>query len=389
TYPSTNLGLLTVNIPAGSHTVSVAWAGTPVRRAAGFISLLTLLGLGVLCWRSRLLHRGYLLPLLVLSLVSLWSLFGQPWYAARAMDRDAAAIVQPETAVQTPGITLRGLRLAESEAGYLTIYPYWQVQARQPAALAMRWQLYDAQGALVSECESYPYYNTIRADSWAPGTLIDDAQRLPLPPTLAPGSYTLRLQLFGDETIRTEPVTVAEYHLDHAPAPAVQPEQRVDLRYGDQLQLVGYTAWADGQVLVANEGRVPIVRAGQYLRYTLFWQADGLVDQNYHAFVHLTDHAGQPLVQEDQLPGPLFHAPQLWNGYRANADSYLLRIPRDAPSGLYWPGVGVYDFATLDRLPLADDSSDADRYFLAPIKLLGTPTIPPLSTSNARFGDMA
>lgn len=377
TYPSTNLGLLTVDLPAGSHAVTVTWAGTPVERFAGYLALLTLLALLIFAWRQPAPRAYALFPALLL-LIGLCSILWRP---------PLQTVAQPATAIERPGLALRGLRLLEREPGYLTIYPYWQVQARQPATLAMRWQLHDGQGNLVSAAESYPYYNTIRADSWAPGALIDDAQRLPLPASLTAGPYQLSLQLLDAGTPTTAALPIATYQLPVAPPPSLEAEHALDLRYGQQIHLVGYTLHADGQSVTAEDPRPPVVNAGAYLRYTLFWQANGLVEQNYHAFVHLTDHNGQPLVQEDQLPGPLFHAPQLWNGYRPYNDSYLLRIPADAPSGLYWPGVGLYDFATLERLPLPD--SDADRYLLPPIKILGQPVGKAESASGVRFGDVA
>ena len=45
TYPSTSLGLLTVDLPAGEHAVEVRWAGTTIHRVSAIISL------SGICWR--------------------------------------------------------------------------------------------------------------------------------------------------------------------------------------------------------------------------------------------------------------------------------------------------------------------------------------------------
>ena len=377
TYPSTNLGLLTVDLPAGSHQVTVRWAGTIAQQVGGYLALLTLAILLYFCYRQRELRFYALLPALLLIIGTL--------ALHRTLPRQT--VVQPATPIGDERLELRGLRLAEDEPGYLYLYPYWHVHERLPATIAMHWQLTNHQGNRVSEAVTHPYFNAARADSWAPGLLMDDVQRLPLPPMLDVGDYQLALQLLdGDEAI-TEMQPVTTYHLATVPPPTMQPQQTLDLRYGDRIRLVGHTLRADGANVAPQGIRPPVVRAGQYLRYTLFWQADGLIAQNYHAFVHLTDIHGMPLVQEDQLPGPLFHAPQLWNNVRPYNDSYLLRIPNDASSGLYWPGVGVYDFATLNRLPIPE--SDADRHLLPPIKILGETISEPTVTSEAYFGDMA
>ncbi len=36
---------------------------------------------------------------------------------------------------------------------------------------------------------------------------------------------------------------------------------------------------------------------------------DGAIDENYHAFLHLLDHTEAPLLQGDQLPGPVSPRP--------------------------------------------------------------------------------
>ena len=55
-------------------------------------------------------------------------------------------------------------------------------------------------------------------------------------------------------------------------------------------------------------------------------------------------------------------------------DRYSLRIPEDAAGGLYWPVVGLYDFATVDLLPVQDASGQTlgDTYRLPPIKVINT-----------------
>jgi hypothetical protein len=46
-YPSTNLGLLTVDVPPGTHTLRLAWQGTALQRWSGWLSLAALVVLTV------------------------------------------------------------------------------------------------------------------------------------------------------------------------------------------------------------------------------------------------------------------------------------------------------------------------------------------------------
>jgi hypothetical protein len=68
TYPSTNLGLLTIDFPAGLHTLYLRWAGTPWQRLATWLSLLTLAVLTVFVWRTNRPRWLVLAPIGLLSL---------------------------------------------------------------------------------------------------------------------------------------------------------------------------------------------------------------------------------------------------------------------------------------------------------------------------------
>jgi hypothetical protein len=67
-----------------------------------------------------------------------------------------------------------------------------------------------------------------------------------------------------------------------------------------------------------------------------------------------------------------------------------LRIPLTAPSGLYWPLVGMYDFVTLERLPLFSDAADELKYDyrLPPVKVLNPPTQAPAHRVNVQMGEL-
>jgi hypothetical protein len=125
----------------------------------------------------------------------------------------------------------------------------------------------------------------------------------------------------------------------------------------------------------------------------LYWKAIGPVDKDYHGFVHLVDQDGVPLVQHDQLAGGFTRPSGLWSSSRWHTDAYLLDIPSDAKSGLYWPTVGLYDFRSLDLLPVREEGAAAtssDVFRLPPLKILGaTPQVIPEHRLDARLGDVA
>ncbi|MEZ4865285.1 MAG: hypothetical protein R3C14_28505 [Caldilineaceae bacterium] len=399
-YPSTPLGLLTVDLPIGVHQLQVRWVGTTLQHWANGISLLTLaLLFGYCLWRRP--RWGALAPGVLLGLAVGTLLWPQPM---RAIEQPLQRRLSP-TAVPD-ALELLGYRTATPEAGYLYLYPYWYVRQPLPADLRIRWQLLTAErastagkeesnpatAAVVSDFISRPYFNAFPAENWPVGAIMDDAYRLPLPAALPSGSYQVRAQLQSpDNPNPSDWLEVGEVTLT-APAPdAVASTEPMTIPFGDHIQLTGFDLAINHQPPLPAGAPLPVLHSGDYLHYTLYWQTTGApatryIKENYHSFLHLTDVTGAPLEQEDQLPGALFHPPTLWDSYRPQRDGYLLRIPPAAPSGLYWPWVGLYTFATLERLPV--DEEGRDHGALPPIKVVNPAPGAPQRALQARFGDI-
>jgi hypothetical protein len=100
---------------------------------------------------------------------------------------------------------------------------------------------------------------------------------------------------------------------------------------------------------------------------------------------------GRAIAQEDHVPGPMFHPPALWDQYYLQPDTYLLRIPKDASSGLYWPSVRIYDSDTQELLPVHDqDGKDrGDNYRLPPVKIVRPFSSTPAHKVVAQIGATA
>lgn len=380
TYPSTNLGLLTVDLPPGDQQLYLRWAGTDLQRLASWVSLLTLAALVVFTLRANRPRWLAVVPLCLLA-------FGLLAALARP------SLAQVQTPVQLPAsrsLQMAGYRLEQARANEIFVFPYWYAWQTPPADTVVRWQLRNTTGEVVGEVTARPYFNSQQASNWPPGTLVDDAYRLGLLPGLAAGNYELAVQITedDDETAWTPVgmVTVA------APVPLQpQPSHQLGVRFGGLVELAGF----DLEHRKADDQRAPerpvTVKPGDRLTYTLYWRPLQPLSINYHGLIHLIDRQGLPLVKRDQLAGSFSQAPLLWDSFRLQPDRYSVRIPKQATTGLYWPIVGLYEFETLELLPIRDATGQqlGNTFRLPPVKVFGNnPIAKPQEQMAAQLGDV-
>jgi hypothetical protein len=383
TYPSTNLGLLTVDVPPGSHTLRKTWQDQPVHVAGTLVSLAALAGLTVLAglaWRDRRTRLWALLPATLLVL----GLSGWLW------PRQVAAITTPQQPLSGHGIRLLGYRSEDDGAGQVILHPYWQVSDAPPEDLYLRWQVLDADGRVLGDTTVRPYLNTTRASNWPADTVVDDAAHLPLPPGLPAGTYQVAVAV-GRDGEEVAPAVIGVFTSSGAVPANPQPPHELDATFADRIQLRGFDLRVDGRPVAALPAQPAVAPAGAMLDVRLYWQALASLATNYHGFVHLVDEQGAPLAQADHLPGPHFSPPTIWQPGFLNRDVYKLRIPGAAPSGLYRPLVGLYTFDDQERLPVQIDgqAEPGDHVALPPIKIVQPNVGRPRRQTEIRFGDVA
>jgi hypothetical protein len=382
TYPSTSLGLLTVDLPPGLHRVHLTWQGTPVQRWAVTV---TLLALGVMVSTGLRQGRRSWQAILPAALL----VFG----IGAAVYRPGVGAVQlPLAPVNGLGVRLLGYQATQDGSRYFLIRPYWYVDATPSDKFRVRWQLRDADGQVVSDSLVRPYFNAASAADWPAGTLVSDAYQLSVPPGLPAGAYQLAVRLEqGTDVAPEEPVVVGDIALA-APAPTDrQPTNLASAVYGDSILLAGYDGPVTRRLSTLGKTDLAVVRAGDTLEYELYWQALKPVSENYHGFIHLVDASGQPLVQSDHIAGTMLNPPKLWDAYHLQPDRYRLTIPESAAGGLYWPSVGLYDFGNLARLSISDTLSNAAvaDYRLSALKVIGRQPARPQNQADAHFGKFA
>lgn len=388
-YPSTNLGLLTLDIPAGYHTVFVEWAGTPLAHWATIVSLMSLLALGIWQLRQGELRAIAALPLAFMAL-GLVARMGQP--PMSTLDR-----LDPTPTVG--GVEMVGFRGPQVTNDGIAVYPYWFVRAAEPDAFQIRWQLRDTTGAVVQQMQSAPYYDAYSAQNWPVNALIDDAYLIPLPPGLNAGQYTVHMTILDDADTPLFSTSLGQVEVQQ-PTRQLTPTTVTQALFGEHVELVGLDFHVIERFLnvpdttlrlTAPRPDLPVARPGDTLSYVLYWQTNAEIDEPYVGFMHLVDHLGRPITQRDHSPGPLLNPVAIWTPYGTYPDRYLLPIPPDAPSGLYWPHVGMYIWPEEDRFDVYTPDSDAsaDHLTLDPIKIINPRVRAAGERVDASFANLA
>lgn len=138
--------------------------------------------------------------------------------------------------------------------------------------------------------------------------------------------------------------------------------ERREVIFGRAFRLLGYQSGA-GDVRAAfgplsSGSRVP---RGQALQLNLYWQALEQAPADYAIFLHLLDAQGQTVAQRDTLIRYGDYPTTHWQPGEIVLDLADLPLPVDLAPGEYNLELGVYDIATMARLPVPGTSDNAIR----------------------------
>jgi 4-amino-4-deoxy-L-arabinose transferase-like glycosyltransferase len=174
------------------------------------------------------------------------------------------------------------------------------------------------------------------------------------PQELVEGALRERCRLQGEHWQRESgqrPIKVLNFE---ACAPfEVEPRQDAYAVWDDQLLLSAY--------------RLVHFRPGVQAHVFLWWQTLRTPDKNYNTFVHLLDAGGQMITQFDTLPLSDFYPMRAWPLHADQRDDYPLNIPAGTDLDGAWLAIGVYDRATMQRLPVIRDGVPVGDFIRIPV----------------------
>ncbi len=197
TYPSGELGLVTVDVPAGAHEVRVRFGATSARTAGAVISLLSLaLWLALVWWCARDSRSLLLAAVGVAALAVALALnglgLGQPSSSpppVQASIEDVAVLLAAESEM-----------LPEQDAVEVTLIWLALRDAGQDYKVFVH--LLGPDGSVIAQHDGDPVGGFTPVTRWRSGEIIRDLHIVPLPPDLPPGDYSLRAGLYQSEPLR-------------------------------------------------------------------------------------------------------------------------------------------------------------------------------------------
>lgn len=242
------------------------------------------------------------------------------------------------------------LRLLGYELPQDTVHPgeavpvtlYWQSVAPTQENLIVFIHAVE-RSATIAQVDSYPGLGAWPTSLLPTGAVLKDTYHVPIVET-ATAPAVLRLDVGSYRFSGSDPSGLEEIHgsgLDvgrslgtvrllpsDPPVYAIVHPARFD--FGEQVALLGYDPPA------------PVVRPGQDLELTLYWEAQTRIADEYQVFVHLVGAEAQPAAQGDQAPLEGAWPTWAWEPGMTLRDEYRVSLPSTLSPGPYELRVGLY-----------------------------------------------
>jgi hypothetical protein len=233
----------------------------------------------------------------------------------------------------------------------MSVQLFWEALGSMSQDYELRLALADHNGVTYRQQDFSVVSIDYPTTEWRPGDVLEDWYTLPTADDMLSGDVALTLNLVDEEgdAVLGKSVEIVTVWIQ-----AVEPS--FEMPYGVERQdLVNL----EDKVALLGYDVSPLVKPGESVALTLYWQAQREMDTSYKVFVHLYDGEGGILTQRDRLPGLGARPTSAWEEGEILADRYYVPIGADVPAGRYQLAVGLYDPQSGERL--ATFSSDGER----------------------------
>jgi len=243
-----------------------------------------------------------------------------------------------------------------------TIRLAWLSRAPVATDYSIFLHLVDEAGLTIAQLDTMPGGGLRPTSGWEVGGVLWEEYAVAIPETAyTPNSAQWEVGLYDHRTEQRLPLlhpagdsySFGAAHLEANDGELPNP---LDVRFADNISLIGYQF--DQRVL----------RPGDEMTVTLYWEARGPVAEVYSIFAHILDESLTMHGGQDVGPSP---ATVEWQAGVVVKSVHTFPVSPDAPLGLYRFEIGLYTQPGFHRLRLLDaaGAEGADRFFLGPVRV--------------------
>ncbi len=139
-----------------------------------------------------------------------------------------------------------------------------------------------------------------------------------------------------------------------APEEDYDPIHRVDAQFGEGMALLGYDATTADYNITFDA-----LHPGDMLGVSLLWQAVAPMGVDYTVAMQLIGPDGLPVLQHDRAPVGGLRPTTGWEQDEMIRDNFGFILPDDLPPGRYEVWLIVYEWPSLERLPISGEDGEA------------------------------
>jgi len=248
---------------------------------------------------------------------------------------------------------------AEVKAGEaVRIILFWRALRSMESDYRLNLQAQDSEGRVWAEGE-FPLANEEHpTNHWNEGEVIRGQYDLTVDAAAPTGEQTLNFKLQTSNLQHLTTLSVVAPERCFTVPTDIQHLLRANL--ADKVAFLGYDL---------DEATV---KPGGTLHLTLYWQSLAKMETSYTVFVHLLDAQNRTWGQRDNLPLKGTYPTTSWLPGEVVSDEYEIVVDAAATAGKYQIEVGMYDLATMLRLPAKDEQGNplpSDRILLGEVQM--------------------
>lgn len=244
-------------------------------------------------------------------------------------------------------IQLQSVRLGQdtlSPGETLALDLVWQATRTIPEDYSVFIHLVDEIDILQAQRDSFPGAGNAPTRDWEIGKDIHDRHLIGIPTTM-PTPTRLRVDVGFYNHDTGERLAVGQ--TDHWTIGFVEVETPEGVEITGQQEFINF----DDQIaLVEFEFDRRVIQLGETLNVTFLWEALAKPHGDYKVFTHLIFPPDATWAQMDSRPQHGASRTTDWQPGQQIEDSHELTLPDNAPLGVYFVEIGLYDDDTHDRL---------------------------------------